>query len=906
MGAPAGDASVDDPGAAGAGRAGAGRSVLLLVIGTRGDVNPFLALGEQLGARGYHVRVATHDAFAAVVRRCGFEFVRVRGDPKLWMELVANKSLTNMVSSFHMLSQYRTMMSCIMEDLKAFLLPGGAPVPGTKTDLGPALHRPSLVVANPIAVFGIHVAEALGVPAVMLFTMPWTRSRVFPCPLSMKALGSYEQSALNPATYDVMETGTWLTVRDIVNELREAACLPAVSVLTSTTVASSNVALHGRKVPFLYCWSKEVFPKPEDWGEHVMVGGYLVTRDDRAALLAPFASPPPNSQPAHPLSGAQQLSAPPCSSEQPPPSAQRDGQLEASRVVASVLNSVLDVVLDEASKQPMSRAPAEPELEASRVVASVLNSVLDVVLDEASKQPMSRAPAEPDSMTRTRASVGASSNSISSVSGAVNVAGNTEGRHAAPDTPVALFDNPGELASFLARAREEDPVGPLYVGFGSMSADADAVRKLAQALTRGLHLLACTEEEDGSLGVRGTRFVIVQAVHNHEIFAEELCNPANMCTVLPSRWSSFFSAGEPALDTSPDESPLPGEQQQAPPPSHDSPQEQPSALPTAPQEQLTKHVADTTEVSPSASHSAPPEWSSSTPPRTAHGRSTPSIRDSPARKKESWPHPRPVPATEMDKVLETLKPIDFLGVWSGPNSPSSSKPLASWMRPGRVVIPAAQARAGWEALQTQRLLIREARHSELFAKCSAVVHHGGAGTFMTALHAGVPQLVMPFFGDQYLWADAVCMRGVGSALPQSDLTPQRFAKCVERCLTPNAHVAAAEMGQRLRAELSSQRRCGAAGCADAIEAWLERSDDVFDRDHPPPSVEARSAIPPEPSLVAAATIAHGDGVGTILGPDLVTDPGQRQLVAIEERGFKREGSSAGRACTGDGAGCIVA
>jgi UDP:flavonoid glycosyltransferase YjiC (YdhE family) len=861
-----GAGSVGDPGAAGA--AQVGRSVLLLVIGTRGDVNPFLALGEQLGARGYHVRVATHDAFAAVVRRCGFEFVHVRGDPKLWMELVANNSMASMATSFHTLSQYRAVMSGIMEDLKAFLLPAGAPAPGAKTDLGPALHRPSLVVANPIAVFGIHVAEALGVPAVMLFTMPWTRSRAFPCPLSMKALRCYEESALNPATFDVMEMSTWLSTRDIVNELREAASLPAVPILTSTNVASSNSDLHGRKVPFIYCWSKEVFPKPEDWGEHVMVGGYLVTRDDRAALLAPFASPPPNSQPAHPLSGAQQLSAPPCSSEQPPPSAQRDGQLEANRVVASVLNSVLDVVLDEASKQPLSGAPAEP-----------------------------------DSIARTHASVGASSNSISSVSGAVNVAGNTEGRHAAPDTPVALFDNPGELASFLARAREEDPLGPLYIGFGSMSAGTDAVRKLAQAVTRGLHLLACTEEEDGSLGVRGTRFVIVQAVHHYEIFEEELCNPANMCTVLPSRWSSYFSAGEPALDTSPDESPLPGEQQQAPPPSSlDSPERQPSALPTAPQEQLAKHVASATEVSPRASQSAPPEWSSSTPPRTAHGRSTPSNRDSPARKKESWPHPRPVPATEMDKVLETLKPIDFLGVWSGPNSPSSSKPLASWMRPGRVVIPAAQARAGWEALQAQRLLIREARHSELFAKCSAVVHHGGAGTFMTSLHAGVPQLVMPFFGDQYLWADAVCMRAIGSALPQSDLTPQRFAKCVERCLTPSVHVAAAEMGQRLRAELTSQRRCGAAGCVDAIEAWLVRSDDVFDRDHPP-SGEARSAVPPEPSLVADATIAHGDGAGAILGADLVTE---RQLVAIEERGSKREGSSTGRACTADGAGCLVA
>jgi hypothetical protein len=318
-------------------------------------------------------------------------------------------------------------------------------------------------------------------------------------------------------------------------------------------------------------------------------------------------------------------------------------------------------------------------------------------------------------------------------------------------------------------------------------------------------------------------------------------------------------------------------------------------------------VAHSIEELPGTKQSAPSEQGCWTPPRAQDGRSTPSYADSPTRKKASWPHPRPVPATEMDKVLETLKPIDFLGVWSGPESPSCNKPLESWRRPGRVVIPAAQARAGWEALQTQRLLIREARHSELFVKCSAVVHHGGAGTFMTALHAGVPQLVMPFFGDQYMWADAVCVRNIGSALPQSELTPQRFARCVERCLTPSAHVAAAEMGRRLRAELSAQHKCGAAGCADAIEAWLERSDDFFDRDHPLGDM-ARSAPSPGPPLVeaAAATTAHGDAAGAAPGPDLVAGPDQRQLVPIEERAWKKEGSSKGRACTADGSGCSVA
>lgn len=51
--------------------------------------------------------------------------------------------------------------------------------------------------------------------------------------------------------------------------------------------------------------------------------------------------------------------------------------------------------------------------------------------------------------------------------------------------------------------------------------------------------------------------------------------------------------------------------------------------------------------------------------------------------------------------------------------------------------------------------------SALLPTCSAVVHHGGSGTTMSALAAGVPQLVMPALADNHINARAVEERGVG-------------------------------------------------------------------------------------------------------------------------------------------------
>jgi UDP:flavonoid glycosyltransferase YjiC (YdhE family) len=49
----------------------------------------------------------------------------------------------------------------------------------------------------------------------------------------------------------------------------------------------------------------------------------------------------------------------------------------------------------------------------------------------------------------------------------------------------------------------------------------------------------------------------------------------------------------------------------------------------------------------------------------------------------------------------------------------------------------------------------------LLRTCVAAVHHGGAGSTLTTLDAGVPQLVLPHGADQYMNAEAVRARGVG-------------------------------------------------------------------------------------------------------------------------------------------------
>jgi UDP:flavonoid glycosyltransferase YjiC (YdhE family) len=85
---------------------------------------------------------------------------------------------------------------------------------------------------------------------------------------------------------------------------------------------------------------------------------------------------------------------------------------------------------------------------------------------------------------------------------------------------------------------------------------------------------------------------------------------------------------------------------------------------------------------------------------------------------------------------------------------------------------------------------------------AAVVHHGGAGTTAAGLRAGVPTVVIPFFGDQPFWAWRVYELGAGPKwVPRKKLTAGRLAAAIQQAVDdPALILRAEELGQRIRAE----------------------------------------------------------------------------------------------------------
>jgi UDP:flavonoid glycosyltransferase YjiC (YdhE family) len=93
-------------------------------------------------------------------------------------------------------------------------------------------------------------------------------------------------------------------------------------------------------------------------------------------------------------------------------------------------------------------------------------------------------------------------------------------------------------------------------------------------------------------------------------------------------------------------------------------------------------------------------------------------------------------------------------------------------------------------------------HSWLFPQMAAVVHHGGVGTTAAGLRAGVPSVIVPFFGDQPFWGNRVAALGVGPApIPKARLTEERLAAAITRAVSDEGIRRRAQaLGERIRAE----------------------------------------------------------------------------------------------------------
>jgi len=128
---------------------------------------------------------------------------------------------------------------------------------------------------------------------------------------------------------------------------------------------------------------------------------------------------------------------------------------------------------------------------------------------------------------------------------------------------------------------------------------------------------------------------------------------------------------------------------------------------------------------------------------------------------------------------------------------------------------------GWKGRDSSDdvLFLESAPHDWLLPRCKAVIHHGGAGTTAAGLREGIPNIMIPFAGDQAFWGKRVHAIGAGPRpIHVKSLTAARLASALAQ---------AEESALRGRAQLVGRAIRGEAGAGEAARVVESHYEDCI-------------------------------------------------------------------------------
>jgi sterol 3beta-glucosyltransferase len=251
--------------------------ILITTVGSRGDVQPYVALGAGLRDRGHSVTVCTSVRFQPFVVEQGLGYAYLNDDLLLLLDSAEGRNALEDMGSF--LTGARTAVR---------LLKRAGPIQRSLLDEGWEAARavePDVIIYHSKMSGAPHYADKLGIPAIMAVPFPQLVPTAahptigFP---RWKLGGWY-----NRASYRVVLAIGARVGRSYIRDWRLAHGLPPLSRGAGVLHRSD-----GSRIPVMHCFSRHVVPPPADWPESSVVTGYWFLNREREweppAALADF------------------------------------------------------------------------------------------------------------------------------------------------------------------------------------------------------------------------------------------------------------------------------------------------------------------------------------------------------------------------------------------------------------------------------------------------------------------------------------------------------------------------------------------------------------------------------------------------------------------------------------------
>lgn len=228
--------------------------ITVFAAGSRGDIQPCIALSKALQQAGYHVRLAAPENFAGFIQEHDLGFYPLRGDVQQIMAGETGREFME-TGGGNPLKSIRAIRGMI------------APVVLQMAEdvYNACRDTDALICLGVFSAFGQSIAEALQIPIIHIEPTPLLPTKAFAAPSwpIQRDLGGLHNYLSGIVMFQVVQ----LWYRPFVNEFRGRLGLPSYT--------AARFYRKFRSTPMLGAYSPSIIPPPADWPGGVHVNGYF-------------------------------------------------------------------------------------------------------------------------------------------------------------------------------------------------------------------------------------------------------------------------------------------------------------------------------------------------------------------------------------------------------------------------------------------------------------------------------------------------------------------------------------------------------------------------------------------------------------------------------------------------------
>jgi sterol 3beta-glucosyltransferase len=232
--------------------------ITILTTGTRGDTQPYIALGLELKKLGHTVRIAAFENFETFVESYGLEFYPIKGD----VSAIASSDIAR--DAMKADNPLKVILS--LNKLKALVF-------DIQKDYFNASIVSDAIVYHPGAPIGYFIAQYLKIPSILATPLPITPTMSYPSLIFYNTVQLGR--VFNVITHKIFEKGVWLTSSAAIKKFWKEKFGNAPKDFTCPFSRQNTKTL-----PTVISCSKYVFPRADDWSQHVYSTGYWFLEEE--------------------------------------------------------------------------------------------------------------------------------------------------------------------------------------------------------------------------------------------------------------------------------------------------------------------------------------------------------------------------------------------------------------------------------------------------------------------------------------------------------------------------------------------------------------------------------------------------------------------------------------------------